>query len=108
MIVSSADSHGTEHAELHVASRGLYVTIFGTLMLLTAVTVKAAFMDLGHFGLAVALAIACFKATLVVLYFMHVKYELPLVKIMVPIGLGFVALLILFVFADVASRSWIS
>jgi cytochrome c oxidase subunit 4 len=44
-------------------------------MLGTAITVAAAYLDLGPLNTVVALAIACTKATLVVLFFMHVKYS---------------------------------
>ena len=46
-------------------------------MLLTGVTVAVAYVDLGPMNTVVALAIACFKAMIVVLYFMHVKYSTP-------------------------------
>ncbi len=57
----------------HVASKSSYITIFMTLMVLTAVTVFAAFVNLGTMNAPVALAIATFEGSLVVLYFMHVK-----------------------------------
>ena len=68
-------AHAT-HTEphVHVTPLKLYVGIFVTLMVLTAITVAAAYVDLGELNKVVALGIASFKATLVVLYFMHVKY----------------------------------
>jgi cytochrome c oxidase subunit 4 len=56
----------------HILPTRVYYTIFGVLMLCTYLTVQAAFIDLGPFIAVAALVIAVFKATLVVLFFMHV------------------------------------
>lgn len=58
----------------HIISSKIYYVIWITLMVLTVVTAAVAFVDLGQFNTVVALVIATFKATLVVLFFMHVKY----------------------------------
>jgi cytochrome c oxidase subunit 4 len=58
----------------HILPVSLYVTIWLTLMVLTVVTAAVSFIDLGPFNTVVALLIASFKAILVVLFFMHVKY----------------------------------
>jgi cytochrome c oxidase subunit IV len=58
----------------HILPVSLYVTIWLTLMVLTVVTAAVSFIDLGPFNTVVALLIASFKAVLVVLFFMHVKY----------------------------------
>jgi len=58
----------------HILPVSLYVTIWLTLMVLTVVTAAVSFIDLGPFNTVVALFIASFKALLVVLFFMHVKY----------------------------------
>ena len=57
------------------AYKRIYYTIFGILMFCTYLTVQIAFLDLGVFNIVAALAIAVFKAVLVVLFFMHVKYS---------------------------------
>jgi cytochrome c oxidase subunit IV len=59
----------------HIASPKMYLGIFLVLMLGTALTVFAAYKDLGEWNIVIALAIATFKATLVVLFFMHAKYS---------------------------------
>jgi len=61
-------------SEHHILPVSLYVTIWITLMVLTVVTAAVSFIDLGPFNTVVALFIASFKAVLVVLFFMHVKY----------------------------------
>jgi cytochrome c oxidase subunit 4 len=58
----------------HIIPSKIYYLIWITLMVLTVVTAAIAFVDLGRFNTVVALVIATFKATLVVLFFMHVKY----------------------------------
>ncbi len=91
----------------HISSKGLYYTIFTTLIVLTGVTVAIARMDLGALNTPVALAIAGFKATLVILFFMGVKYNTPLTKVVA--ASGFVWLIILFgiTMGDYLTRAWI-
>lgn len=91
----------------HIVPLRTYFAIFAALMILTALTVWAAFQDFGAFNTVVALGIAAFKATLVILFFMHVLYSSSLVRITAAVG--FVWLLILFAFtlSDVFSRGWI-
>ena len=90
----------------HVSPKSTYYMIFGTLMVLTAVTVGAAFMNLGILNFPVAITIAIFKATLVILFFMHVKYSSQLTKLVC--GGAFFFLLILFglTMSDYLSRGW--
>lgn len=91
----------------HVASKASYITIFFALMVFTAITVGAAFVNLGAFNASVALGIATFKATLVVLYFMHVKYSSRLTKLVVVAGIFFLIILLGLTMADYASREWL-
>ena len=88
----------------HVSPVSLYLTIFGALMVLTAVTVGAAYVNLGAFNFAVAIAIAGFKASLVVWFFMHVKYQSHLTKLTVATGLFFLAILLGMSLIDYVSR----
>ena len=59
----------------HISPKSTYYAIFGALMVLTAVTVAVAFVNLGSFNFPVAIGIAITKATLVILFFMHAKYS---------------------------------
>jgi cytochrome c oxidase subunit IV len=90
----------------HVSPKSTYYAIFGALMILTGVTVGAAFVNLGSLNFPVALAIAITKATLVILFFMHVKYSSRLTKMVV--GMSFFFLMILFglTMTDYLSRGW--
>ena len=90
----------------HVSSVGLYVTIFLTLMVLTAVTVFSAIIDLGYLNFPVAMLIAGFKASLVVWYFMHVKYQSHLTKLTVATGLFFLAILLGMTLIDYLSKNF--
>jgi len=84
----------------------MYYAIFGSLMALTATTVAVAFVNLGALNFPVALAIAILKATLVILFFMHVKYSSQLTKLIC--GTAFFFLIILFglTLTDYLSRGW--
>ena len=82
------------HAKHVVTPVSTYVTIFVTLLIFTGITYWVAQHDYGMMNTPVALSIAVFKASLVVIYFMGVRYNTPLTKIVVVSG--FVWLLIMF------------
>ena len=92
----------------HVIPPRVYVGIFLTLMVLTAITIAVAYVNLGQMNKMVALGIASFKATLVVLYFMHVKYASRLTKLIVVSGLFFLAILLGLTMSDYGSRMWVN
>jgi cytochrome c oxidase subunit IV len=91
----------------HVVSRTVYFVIFGALMVLTAITVAVARLDLGRWNAVVALSIAVFKATLVVLYFMHLRYSSKLTWVFVCSGLVWFVILIAFTLSDYLTRGWL-
>ena len=70
-------------ADVHISPNRVYFTVFAALGVLTVATVWAAFRDFGWANDAVALGIATTKATVVVLFFMHVKYAPSVVKVVV-------------------------
>jgi cytochrome c oxidase subunit IV len=88
----------------HVSPKSVYYSIFAALMLFTALTVFAAFVNLGSLNFPVALGIAVIKATLVVLFFMHVKYSSHLTKLVVVTSLFFLFILLGESFMDYATR----
>jgi cytochrome c oxidase subunit 4 len=90
----------------HVSPVSLYITIFTALMVLTAVTVFAAFFNLGQFNFLVAMLIAGFKASLVVWYFMHMKYQSHLTKLALAVGLFFLVILLGETMVDYASKTF--
>ena len=100
----------------HVVPVRTYVAVFLALIVLTFATVAAAKVDLGEpeiFGLRlplnviVAVAIAVAKATLVVLFFMHVKYSGRLVQLVVAGAFVFLGLLLVITLGDYFSRDWL-
>jgi cytochrome c oxidase subunit 4 len=93
---------------VHVTPIAIYLAIFVTLMVLTGVTVAVAYVNLGQWNKIVALGIASFKATLVVLYFMHVKYASRLTQLIVVTGLFFLAILLSLTMIDYSSRGWVN
>jgi cytochrome c oxidase subunit 4 len=91
----------------HVAPKSLYYWVFVALIVGTALTVAAAFVDMGALNNIVMLAIAVTKATLVILFFMHVRWGTRLTWVVA--ASGFVWLLILFglTLSDYLSRGWV-
>jgi cytochrome c oxidase subunit IV len=96
-----AQQEHTEH------SQGFYIAIGVSLLAMTVVTVLAAFVNLGPFNPVVALLIATIKATLVVLFFMHVKgASEKLTAAVVIAGFFFLAILLSLSMADYLTRAW--
>src|SRR3954463_328065 len=75
-----------EHAEHHIVSPLQYVFVYVALLIATLVTVGAAYVNLGVLNPVIALAIACSKGVIVILFFMHVKYQSNLIKMTVAAG----------------------
>jgi cytochrome c oxidase subunit IV len=92
----------------HVAPKGMYYAVFLALIVGTILTVVVARYDLGPFNNIVMLTIACTKALLVVLFFMHVRWSSRLTWVVA--SSGFVWLLIMFglTMADYVSRGWVT
>jgi cytochrome c oxidase subunit 4 len=101
-------SEQPQHAEHehHIVSPRVYLTIVLALLLGTGITVWASFIDLGPWNPVIALAIACTKAVLVVLFFMHVKYSSKLTKLTIVSGIFIFLALISMTLADYMSRAW--
>jgi cytochrome c oxidase subunit 4 len=91
----------------HIVSKSLYYGIFAALMVLTGITVWVSGLDLGLLNTPVALLIAVTKATLVVLYFMHVRYSTRLTWVVVVSGIFWLAILFVLTMSDYLSRTWL-
>ena len=89
----------------HVVPVRTYLLIFAALMILTVATVAASRYDFGAGNTIVAMGIAILKATLVVLFFMHVKYAARLTQLVVVVAFAFLALLVLGIVNDYYSPS---
>ena len=92
----------------HISPKSLYWGIFGALMVLTAVTVGVSYLPLGVMNFPVAITIAITKATLVVLFFMHVMYSSRLTKMIVGMALFFLLTMLGLTLTDYLSRGWFS
>lgn len=91
----------------HIVSSKLYYAIWIMLLVLTVVTAEVATIDLGPFNTIVALAIATTKATLVVLFYMHVKYtHEKLTGLVIVSALFWLFILLALSMADYGSRLW--
>ena len=84
-----------------------YVTIFGALLILTAVTYLVATQDFGWMNTPIALAVALLKASLVVIYFMGVRYNTPLTKVVVVAGFFWLFILFGLTLNDYLTRDWL-
>lgn len=94
-------------SDAHVVPLSLFLRVFGALIALTIVTVAVAFFDFGPMNDVIALTIAVTKATLVVLYFMHVRWSGRLVWVFAAAGFLWLVILLSITFADFVSRDWI-
>jgi len=95
-----------EHAEHHIVTPLQYSFVYGALIVGTIVTVIAADINLGVFNPIVALGIACTKAVIVILFFMHVKYQSNLIKVTVAAGFFTFIILVTMALVDYMSRAW--
>ena len=95
-----------EHAEHHIVTPFQYSLVFGTLLLGTLLTVIAAYFDMGPLNPIVAVGIATFKAVVVILFFMHVKFQSRLIKMTVGAGFFTFFVLITMTMSDYISRAW--
>ncbi len=100
------DQKEMEEAAHHVVSPAIYVIVFVSLLVFTALTVGASYIEMGIFNPIAAIAIACIKAVIVVLFFMHVKYSSKLTKLTVFAGIFTFLTLIGMTLADYISRAW--
>ena len=88
----------------HILSYTKLALILGILLILTGVTVAVSYFDLGFFNVPMALGIACTKVTFVLLFFMHLKYEGPIINLSFVGTISFLFIMIGFTFWDVAFR----
>ena len=94
------------HSEDHALPISVYLLVFFALMVGTALTVGAAYVELGWLNTPIALIIAVVKASLVVLFFMHVRYNTPLMWVFAAGGFFFLVILLVLTLQDYYSRGW--
>jgi cytochrome c oxidase subunit 4 len=84
--------------------KSTYYAVFAWLAVLLVLTVVASRLDLGFWNVPLALAIAIIKAVLIVLFFMHVRYGSPLLRLFAAGGFFWLLILLAFLVADVRAR----
>jgi cytochrome c oxidase subunit 4 len=90
----------------HIVPKRTYYLVFGLLMFCTYLTVQAAYLDLGPLNTPIALAIAVFKAVIVVLFFMHVLYSTRLTWAVVVGSVLWLVILLALTYSDYGTRAW--
>jgi cytochrome c oxidase subunit 4 len=88
----------------HVLPLKIYAGVWIGLLVLTLITVKVSYLDFGVFNLVIAMGIATLKATLVVLFFMHLKYDEPFNVVVFVSSLAFLAVFFMLTLADTMER----
>ena len=91
----------------HVPSISLYLTIFGALIVGTILTVVVAKFDLGPFNNVLMLTVACAKALLVILYFMHVRWSSRLTWVVATSGFLWLIIMFVLTMQDYMTRGWV-
>lgn len=88
----------------HIQSYGTLALVLGCLFILTGITVGASYVDLGRLNVWIALLIASLKGSLVLMFFMHLRYEGRVLVLSFLATIGFLAIMIGFTFWDIAFR----
>jgi cytochrome c oxidase subunit 4 len=96
-----------EPADQHVTAVSTYLKIFGALMVLTLLTVAAAFGNFGMLNTFIAITIAVIKATLVALFFMHLKDSARIIWVVAGAGVIWMMVMICLTMTDLIGRGWI-
>ena len=91
----------------HVAAKMMYYAVFVALLVGTGLTVAAAFVDMGPMNNVVMLTIACVKASLVILFFMHVRWSTRLTWVVVASGFFWLLIMFTLTMTDYFSRGWV-
>ena len=104
MVTARGKRVKEEHTEKEQAGYDVYVLAWVSLLILTAVTVAVAGLHLGKLSVLTAVVIAGIKASVVLFFFMHLKYEKPLFRTMVYVTLGALVVFIGLTFTDILYR----
>jgi cytochrome c oxidase subunit IV len=90
----------------YLVPKRVYFTIYAILMFCTYLTVQIAYFDLGILNAVAAVGIAVVKATLVVLFFMHVRYSTRLTWLVVASSIFWLGILLVMTLGDYLTRGW--
>jgi cytochrome c oxidase subunit 4 len=95
---------GQYDVHAHISPQWFYIFILGILMTLTLLTVGVSYIHLGKLNLIVAIIIASIKATLVILFFMHLRYDNKFNALVVVISLLFIGVFFAYTLNDTEHR----
>ena len=101
----STHNHAADHSGEHGGTAVNVRTLVG-LLILTAITIGAAYVNLGNGNVVVALFIATIKASLVVLFFMHLRWDKPVYGIVAMAGFLFLGIFLMFDLMDQDTRNY--
>jgi cytochrome c oxidase subunit 4 len=90
----------------HIVPKKLYILVFAALIVFTALTTGVAFVNLGKWNTIVALAIAVAKASLVILFFMHLRWSSGLTRMVLLAAFVWFAILVTLTLSDEFTRQW--
>ena len=100
-----SENNNNDHEEHFIVPVKYYLGTFIALLILTVLTVAVALVDLGSFNIVVALGIAFLKATLVIMFFMGLKWDEPFNRVVMIGSVAFFSLFIVILLLDVGYRS---
>jgi len=101
---ATADGHSDGQVHAHISSVGLYLAIFVALIVFTLLTVGVSNIHLGKLNFVVAVVIASMKASLVVLFFMHLRYDNKFNSLILIASLLFIGVFFAYTFNDTERR----
>ncbi len=93
-----------QHGETHITSYRTHGIILVLLLFLTTITITVTWLDVGRLSVGVAMFIACIKASLVLLYFMHLKFDELIFKIFAGMVIFLLAIVFVITFFDYLFR----
>jgi cytochrome c oxidase subunit IV len=103
-----SDTHAAGHDDgkvhAHISPANFYYAIFGALIFFTCLTVAVSYVHLGSLNLAVAILIASIKASLVVMFFMHLRYDNKFNAVMFVCGILFIGVFFAYTMNDTGRR----
>jgi cytochrome c oxidase subunit 4 len=94
------------HSEHHVVPKKVYWGVFFALLIGTGLTTWIAYIDLGRLNTPIALLIAFIKMSLVILFFMHVKYQPGLTRIAIICAFFWLGIMMTLTLSDELTRTW--
>jgi cytochrome c oxidase subunit 4 len=104
----SSSTHGHAHDDgrvhAHVSPWWFLCGIFGALIVLTILTVAASYVDFGSANTVIAVLIATMKASLVALFFMHLRYDKPFHGFVFMMAFVFLGVFLMLTMDDLGTR----